>query len=60
VVRPFTIDALKATDKRAILLLMGSGFRPCAVRYCLDQQDDSLLVLTAWDQLVRMFNTEQL
>jgi len=60
VVRPFTIDALKATDKRAILLLMGNGFRQCAVQYCLDQQDESLLVLTTWDQLVRMFNTEQL
>jgi len=32
----FTVAALKATGKRTILLLMGGGFRPCAVQYCLD------------------------
>lgn len=56
----FTVAAMKSTGVRGLLLLMGPGFRRCAIRYCEAQQDDSLVVLTSWDALVRMFNTGQL
>jgi len=56
----FTVNALKATRKRAILMLMGDGFRSCAVQYCLAQQDDGFVVLTSWHELISMFNAGQI
>jgi len=58
--RPCRRASPRATRTRAILLLMGNGFRKSAVQYCLEQQDDQLCVLTTCDALVRMFNTGQL
>lgn len=56
----FAVAGLKGTGLRTILLLMGNGFRSSAVRYCQRHQNDLFMVLTRWDELVRMFNTGQL
>lgn len=56
----FSCAAIKSTGLRGILMIMGSGFRRSAIDYCKSQQDNRFLVITSWDEFVRLFTTELL
>lgn len=50
---PYTVANLRKTGVSAILLLMGSGPKPCAIEWCLKQQDDRLRVFKDFESFMK-------
>jgi hypothetical protein len=53
---PYLVQSLKKTNTPALVLLIGPGARPEAVRWCEAQQHDSFIVLTSWEAFVYRCN----
>lgn len=55
---PYTIACLRKTGSPAILLLIGQGAKRCAVDWCLQQQDDRLMVFKDLESFMKSANRD--
>lgn len=55
---PYTIANLRKTGIPAILLVMGSGPKRCAIEWCMQQQDDQLTVFKDFESFMKSANRD--
>ena len=53
---PYTIACLRKIGLQAILLLIGKGAKRCSVEWCLQQQDDQLMVFADFESFFKAVN----
>jgi len=55
---PYTVANLRKAGIPAILLVMGSGPKRCAVDWCMQQQDDQLTVFKDFESFMKSANRD--
>lgn len=53
---PYTVANLRKTGIPAILLVMGSGPKPCAIEWCMKQQDERIKVFKDMESFLKSAN----